>query len=97
MSISIKVTHRVHRMRRGVPFSINKFYELGSTTAVQKALSRLSKEGVIERVSKGIYVRPKSLPSIPSVKVTTSAKQVAHVWAREHNYTLVDQGLGSSL
>ncbi|WP_409525541.1 DUF6088 family protein [Nitrincola sp. MINF-07-Sa-05] len=92
MSVSSKVSQRIQRMKRGVPFSISRFYELGSQTAVQKALSRLSEEGVIERVAKGIYVRPKPLPSLPAIKVKTSAVSVARLWAREHRYILVSQG-----
>jgi hypothetical protein len=79
-------------MKLGVPFSINGFYKLGSLTSVQKAMSRLAKEGVIERVSKGIYVRPKPLASIPSIKTTASAEQVAKHWAKENGYKLVSQG-----
>jgi Family of unknown function (DUF6088) len=80
-------------MRRGTPFPISGFYTLGSHTSVQKAMSRLAIEGVIERVAKGIYVRPKSLASIPSIKVTASAEQVAKTWAKNQGYTLVPQGL----
>lgn len=93
MSVQAKITSRIQRMKRGVPFSIAVFYELGSVTSVQKAFSRLSKEGVIERASKGFYVRPKPLANIPSVKVTTSAEQVARAWARKNNHKLVSQGL----
>ena len=88
----MKVTSRVNRMKRGVPFSITGFYSLGNHTSVQKALSRLAQEGVVERVSKGFYVRPKTLSSMPSIKATTSAEQVARVWAKEHGYKLVRQG-----
>lgn len=96
MSIAIKVSSRVDRMRRGVPFSIAGFYSLGSKAAVQKAMSRLAQEGVLERVAKGFYVRPKPLPSIPSIKTTASAEQVAKVWAKEHGYKLVSQGQESA-
>lgn len=92
MSVAMKVTLRVNRMKRGIPFSITGFYSLGSHTAVQKAISRLAKEGAIERVSKGFYVRPKPLPSLPSIKTTASAEQVARAWARERGYKLVSQG-----
>jgi len=92
MSVSESVNNRVLRMKLGVPFSINGFYKLGSLTSVQKAMSRLAKEGVIERVSKGIYVRPKPLASIPSIKTTASAEQVAKHWAKENGYKLVRQG-----
>ena len=93
MSVSGKVNKRVGHMKRGIPFPISGFYTLGSRTSVQKAMSRLAKEGSIERVSKGFYARPKPLPSLPSIKVISSAEQLAHVWAKEYNYKLVEQGL----
>ncbi|MEX0624212.1 DUF6088 family protein [Saccharospirillum sp.] len=92
MSVAMKVSSRVNHMRRGVPFSITGFYSLGNRTSVQKAMSRLAQEGVVERVSKGFYVRPKPLPSMPFIKTTASAEQVAKAWAKEHGYKLVSQG-----
>lgn len=92
MSVSMKVSARINRMKRGAPFPITGFYTLGSRTSVQKAISRLAQEGMIERVSKGFYVRPKPLPSMPSIKTTASAEQVARAWAKENNYKLASQG-----
>jgi hypothetical protein len=92
MSVSMNVLLRVNRMKRGMPFSISGFYSLGSHTSVQKALSRLASEGVVDRVAKGFYARPKPLPSIPSIKISASAEQVAKSWAKENNYKLVSQG-----
>jgi hypothetical protein len=92
MSSAEKVSTRIQRMKRGVPFAISNFYPLGSRASVEKAMSRLAKEGVISRVSRGFYVRPKPLKSIPSINVTTSAKQVARAWAKENEYKLVSQG-----
>lgn len=92
MSVSEKVSTRIQHMKRGTPFSISGFYALGSRASVQKAMSRLAQEGTITRVSKGYYVRPKPLESLPSVQVTASAEQVARAWARENGYKLVHQG-----
>lgn len=96
MSVAMNVLTRVNRLKRGQPFPITGFYHLGSRSAVQKAVSRLSKQGVIERVSKGFYVRPKPLPSMPSIKTTASAEQVAKAWAKANGFTLVEQGLESA-
>lgn len=93
MSVSALVCNRVSRMKRGFPFSIEKFYILGTTTSVQKAMSRLAKEGVIVRVPKGIYSRPKPLPNFPSIKIAAKAEEVAKTWARTHHCKLVPQGL----
>lgn len=93
MSIYSKVEHRLSRMQRGKPFSIEGFYSLGTLSAVQKAMSRLAQSGEITRVSKGYYVRPKPLAIMPSIKTTTSAIELAHTWAKDHGYALVPQGL----
>jgi hypothetical protein len=69
---------------------------MGSSESVQKTLSRLAQEGVVERVAKGIYVRPKPLASMPSIKITASAEQIAKKWAQQHGYTLVRQGVESA-
>lgn len=92
VSVAMKVLSRINRKKCGVPFAITGFYFLGSRTSVQKAMSRLAQEGVVERVSKGFYVRPKPLQSMPSIKTTASAEQVARAWAKEHGYKLVSQG-----
>ncbi|MEE8058495.1 MAG: DUF6088 family protein [Pseudomonadales bacterium] len=92
MSVSTKVSNRINRMKRGIPFPISGFYTLGNRTSVQKAMSRLTQKGAIKRVSKGFYVRPKPLASIPSITVTASAEQVAQAWAKEYGYKLVRQG-----
>jgi len=42
----------------GVPFAVTEFLRFGSRTAVDKALSRLAKEGTIMRAAQGVYVRP---------------------------------------
>jgi len=92
MSVAVKVSTRVSRMKRGTPFSITGFYSLGNRTSVQKAFSRLVQDGVVERVSKGFYARPKPLPSMSSIKISASAEQVARVWAKVHGYKLASQG-----
>ena len=93
MSTSMKVNERVARLRKGVPFSIEGFYGLGTRSSVQKAMSRMVKEGEIVRVAKGMYVRPKSLPSVPSIKAIASPEQVAKAWAKERGFKLASQGL----
>ena len=93
MSVSALVANRSSRMKRGVPFSIESFYSLGTTTSVQKAMSRLTKEGQVARLAKGIYSRPKPLASIPSIKITAKAEEVAKTWARSNKYKITPQGL----
>jgi hypothetical protein len=92
VSVSMMVLARLHRMKRGEPFSITRFYALGSPASVQKAISRFTQDGEVVRLRKGFYVRPKPLASLPSIKTTASAEQVAKAWAKEYGYKLVSQG-----
>ena len=91
MTVSESVKAKVLKMKKGHPFSTQRFRVLGSENAVHKAFSRLANEGVIVRVSQGIYARPKPLMSIPSIIITTTARQLAKTWAVQGKYKLVAQ------
>ena len=57
--VSQLVMQRVKRLRKGRPFSIRDFAELGTSTAISKAVAQLVRRGELERVCRGIYMRPK--------------------------------------
>ncbi|HDS1809456.1 MULTISPECIES: DUF6088 family protein [Pseudomonas] len=59
MSVAESIAKRVKRMSRGRPFTKALFAEEGSRTSVNKALSRMARSGLLERVARGIYMRPK--------------------------------------
>lgn len=93
MSVIALARQRINRMRRGIPFPISGFYPLGTRTSVQQAMSRLAKEGMIVRVERGFYARPKSLKNIPYIKIVTSAEKIVATWAKERGYKITIQGL----
>lgn len=59
MSVAESIAKRVKRMSRGRPFTKALFAEEGSRTSVNKALSRMARSGLLERVARGIYMRSK--------------------------------------
>lgn len=59
MSVTANIVKRLKYTPKAQPFSINRFANLGSQGAVAKALSRLAASGELERLSRGIYMRPK--------------------------------------
>lgn len=59
MSVAQAISNRVKRMKKGTPFVRKVFAEVGSRAAVDKALSRLVQSGCLERVARGVYMRPK--------------------------------------
>ena len=48
------------RIRLAEPFTNKQFLKLGSRASVDKALSRLVSEGVIQRIIRGVLMRPKA-------------------------------------
>jgi len=58
-SIMAQVVKRVHGSGRGSVVTPKDFLDLGSRAAVDQALSRLAKAGVLQRVGRGLYHYPK--------------------------------------
>lgn len=59
MSVAKSIAKRIQRMPKGRPFLGRLFSQFGSRELVNKALSRLVKAGILERVVRGVYMRPK--------------------------------------
>ncbi len=47
-------------MPKGRPFVGSVFAQVGSRASINKALSRLVQSGTLERVARGVYMRPKT-------------------------------------
>ncbi|MHB2080407.1 DUF6088 family protein [Pseudomonas asiatica] len=59
MSIAESILRRIKRMPKGKPFVGAVFARAGSRTSVDKALSQMVFSGLLERVARGVYMRPK--------------------------------------
>lgn len=90
MSVSATITSRIKHMPKGQPFAIERFAEVGTRASVDKALSRLVKAGELERVARGIYMRPKA--SQIAGKVRPSALTVVKVIAKANGETIQVHG-----
>lgn len=68
MNVSTEIRQRVKRYPRGKPFSPKSFLDIGGRSAVDKALARMTRDGAIDRVARGIYARPKTSRYFGSVR-----------------------------
>ncbi len=59
VSVTESISKRIKRMPKGRPFVQTVFEQVGSRAAVNKALSRMVLRGTLERVVRGVYMRPK--------------------------------------
>lgn len=90
LSVSTRIAQRVKHLPKGQPFSIRRFAELGTRGAVSKAIARLVNRGELERVYRGIYMRPKSSRYV--ARVRPSAWEVVNLIARQNRQVLQIHG-----
>jgi len=62
------ISQRIKYMKKGKPFSRAIFVKIGSRSAVNKALSTMVRKGFLERIIRGIYMRPKHSTYIGRVR-----------------------------
>lgn len=82
-SIDSKVLGRIHGWRRGRVLVPSDFLDLGSRTAIDVALHRLGKKGLVRRLTRGVYDYPKRHAVLGDLM--PSAEEVAKAVAgRDH-------------
>lgn len=90
MSIEVSILKRIKMLPKGALLLPADFSDLGSSEAVRISLFRLEKQGLITRVSQGIYVRPKESALIG--KILPSAEEVADAIAKRDRIRTVPTG-----
>ncbi len=86
MSTSQAIRERIAAQPAGEPFTPALFAGLGSRASIDQTLMRLTKEGFIERLGRGLYTVPKtsrfglkSMPSPEMVAKTVAAAEGASI------------------
>jgi ribosomal protein S19E (S16A) len=90
-NIEIQILNRIKKAGRGVLFFTESFMAYGNSDAVRKALERLVKAGKLERISSGIYVRPKTDSVVG--KLTPGIEDIAKAIARRDRARIVPTGV----
>ena len=84
--ITSKIRQRIVGKGRGAIFAPSDFLDIGSRASVDQALSRLADQGVIRRLTRGLYDYPKHSPRFGLL--APSADDIAHAVARKDNQVL---------
>ena len=90
-SIKNKILARIRGRGRGCAFSSKDFLDLGNRNSVDKALSRLCTQGIIRRVSTGIYDFPRKDEELGG-KLSPDMHKVAHAIARKNGVRIQPSG-----
>jgi predicted transcriptional regulator of viral defense system len=59
MTMTARILRRIQRRGRGNVFTAKDFIDIGSRAAVDQALSRFARQGVVRRLRRGLYDYPK--------------------------------------
>ena len=84
--ITSKIKQRIVGKGRGAIFAPSDFLDIGSRASVDQALSRLADQGVIRRLTRGLYDYPKLSPRFGLL--APSADDIARAVARKDNQVL---------
>jgi hypothetical protein len=89
-NIEIQILTKIRKARRGTLYFTEYFFDLGTTKTVGKALERMTIQGELVRVSRGIYVRPEIDPVIGPV--TPGIEAIAKAIARRDKARIIPTG-----
>ena len=90
-SVAHKALKRIHNKGSGFSFTAKDFLDLGSRGAVDVALSTLTKQGKIRRISRGLYDYPKHSELLGGM-LGPDFDQVAHAIARKSGIRIQPSG-----
>lgn len=86
----IQALNKIRKAGRGTLFFVENFLTIGTAKAMAKALERLTKQGELVRVARGIYVRPEIDPVIGPI--TPGIEAVAEAIARRDKARIMPTG-----
>jgi hypothetical protein len=89
-SVNNSIELKIGRLKPGDVFLPSDFKDLGTSTAIRKALSRLVETGKVERMGQGIYVIPKYDKVFG--KVLPSIEKIANILAKKDHVKIKPSG-----
>lgn len=86
-----KIENRILGDIAGAMFITSDFKDIASSDTANRALLRLEKGGIIRKVMRGIYERPK-YSEVLEENIAPSPDKVAHAIARKYGWTIIPNG-----
>lgn len=90
-NISSNIYNRILQFNSDNVFIANDFFDIGNYETVRKVLNRLTAQGKIRRILKGIYYNPKYIDIIQEYEAP-SINKTAFAIARKYNWTIAPSG-----
>jgi len=91
MTTKEQIIARIKAKGHGYAFSPKDFLDLGNRDLVDKTLSNLTASGIIRRISRGLYDRPR-ISKLLGEPLSPDIDQAAQAIARKHRWTIAPDG-----
>lgn len=95
VSLSKRVQRRIRARGEGAVFATKDFLDLGSRAAVDQALSRLARAGMIRRISRGVYDYPRRNERL-GMTLSPSPEEVVHAVTKRDTGRVQVSGAGAA-
>jgi hypothetical protein len=86
-----QIVARIERHGEGKAFSAKDFLDIASRTTIDVTLAELALDGVIRRVRRGLYDKPKVNPALGG-KLSPDIDEAARAIARRQKWKIVPEG-----
>ena len=83
-SVDFRIISRIYGLGRGAVIVPSDFLDIGSRQAVDLALHRLVKKGIIRRLARGLYDYPKTHPVMGILSPDPDVIARALAWVGTH-------------
>lgn len=93
LSIEKKILNQIKKGKRGRLIFANDFVQLGEQKTISKALERLTNEGTILRISRGIYCYPKIDKVLGLGVLYPTLEDIAEAVAKRDKARIVPTGI----
>ena len=86
-----QIRERILSAKNGMVFTTSDFADIADADAVRQSLNRLVNHGILRRVFRGVFEKPK-YSNLRKEYVATNPNAVAHALARSYHWTIVPCG-----
>ena len=86
-----QIVARIERQGEGKAFSAKDFLDIASRTTVDVTLAELALDGVIRRIRRGLYDKPRINPALGG-KLSPDIDEAARAIARRQHWKIVPEG-----
>ncbi len=90
-AIQTKIINKIQKQGRGKVFTTKDFLDVGTRDAVDQALSRLARKGLVRRLGRGLYYNPRINKAL-GIELAPDTSEIADALGRQTGSRVIPSG-----